>query len=114
MRRRVPPRHGSDVVVARLEPPAPIDGDALANLVASRTQEKLGNFEAPTGVAGPAPVSQGFTSEGLAELETRMSRVFRAAAAEQEPEDLSDMQDGIRKVVEGHTNLGHVRMVCMR
>ena len=88
----------TEEALARLEPPPALDVDALATLVASRTQEKLAYLETPT-TAAPA-VPQGLSDEGLAELETRMSRVFRSAAVEQEPEDLTEMQDGIRKVDE--------------
>ena len=88
----------TEEALARLEPPPALDVDALATLVANRTQEKLAYLETPTTAATAVP--QGLSDEGLAELETRMSRVFRAAAVEKEPEDLSEMQDGIRKVDE--------------
>lgn len=84
--------------LARLEPPAPIDVEALATMVANRTQEKLAEI-APVAPAPLAPVSTGLSDEDIAALEARMSRVFHAAAAERrQPEDLSDMQEGIRKV----------------
>ena len=88
----------TEEALARLEPPPALDVDALATLVANRTQEKLAYLETPTTAAAAVP--QGLSDEGLAELETRMSRVFRSAAVEKEPEDLTEMQDGIRKVDE--------------
>lgn len=86
----------TEEALARLEPPPPLDVDALATLVATRTQEKLAHLE-PQATSATSP---GFSDEGLAQLETRMSKVFRAASTDKEPEDLSDMQDGIRKVDE--------------
>jgi localization factor PodJL len=66
------------------------DFEALASLVAKRTSDAFASSKAP------AP--NGLSDETFAELEKRMSKLF--AAASKTPEDLSDVQDGIRRVDE--------------
>jgi localization factor PodJL len=66
------------------------DFEALASLVAKRTSDAFARSS--------APASNGLSDETFAELEKRMSKLF--AAASKTPEDLSDVQDGIRRVDE--------------
>lgn len=71
--------------------PAP-DLEALADLVAIRTSQAI----AQSGQASQPSLSD----EGLAEIEKRMSRVFKAAAKDKGAEDFSGVRDSIREVNE--------------
>lgn len=69
------------------------DLEALADLVAIRTSQAV----AQSGAAGQS----GLSDQGLEEIERRMSRVFRAAAAKDgSTDDFSGVRDSIREVNE--------------
>jgi localization factor PodJL len=80
------------------------DYEQIAALVAKKTSEAVARTTtealAHSVSRAPEPKAAALNEEGIAELEKRMSALFAAARADAAPEEISEVQDGIRKVDE--------------